>query len=75
MCSTHAFTFTYACIAAGQAVPFFSVPVQPNTEDHQDDPTRSSNAGYKSRLLDYIGDLLGQRVLLVQGVGDSTRRI
>lgn len=49
-----ALTLAYACVAAGEAVPLLPVSVQPDAEHHEDDPTRSSDAGYKRRLLDHI---------------------
>lgn len=62
-CCTHVLTFTNACIAAGEPIPLLSVSVQPDTENHEDDPTSSSYSCYKGRLLYHIWDLLGEGVL------------
>lgn len=56
-------TFAYSCVAAGEAVPFLAGPVQPDAEDHEDDPGRRADAGDEGRLLDHVGDLLGEGVL------------
>ncbi len=74
-CCTRILTLAYACIAAGEAIPFLSVSVQPDAEDHEDDPASSSYACYKGRLLDHVWDLLGQRVLLAHRLCHSPRRI
>lgn len=71
----HVLTFAYACIAAGEAIPLLSVSVQPDAEDHEDDPAGSSYACYKGRLLDHIWDLLGQGVLLAHRLCHSPRCI
>lgn len=47
-------TLAYASIAAGEAIPLLSVSVQPDTEDHEDDPASSSYACNKGWLLDHI---------------------
>lgn len=68
-------TFAYACIAAGEAVPLLPVSVQPDAEDHEDDPAGGSYPRYEGRLLDHIWDLLGQGVLLAHSLGHSPRCI
>lgn len=70
-----ALTFAYACVAAGEAVPFLTVSVQPDAEDHEDDPAGSSDARYKGWLLDHVRDLLGEGVLRAHGLGHSPRCI
>lgn len=52
--STNVQTFAYACIAAGEAIPLLSVSVQPDAEDHEDDPASGSYAGYEGGLLDHV---------------------
>lgn len=68
-------TFAYACVAAGEAVPLLAVSIQPDTEDHEDDPAGSADARDKGRLLDHVRDLLRQRVLLANGLGHTARGI
>lgn len=68
-------TFAYACVAAGEAAPFLAGPVQPDAEDHEDDPGRRPNAGDEGGLLDHVGDLLGERVLRALGRRHSPRCI
>lgn len=63
-CCAHVLlTFAYPCIAAGEAVPFLAGPVQPDAEDHEDDPGRRPDAGDEGGLFDHVGDLLGEGVL------------
>lgn len=64
-------TFAYACVAAGQAVPLLAVPIQPDAEDHEDDPAGGADARDEGRLLDHVRDLLRQRVLLAHGLGHT----
>ena len=43
-----------------QLLPLLSSAVNPDAEAHEDDPAGPANACDESRLLDHVGDLLGQ---------------
>lgn len=64
-------TFADACVAAGEAVPLFAVSIQPDAEDHEDDPAGGADARDEGRLLDHVRDLLRQGVLLAYGLGHA----
>lgn len=64
-------TFADACVAAGEAVPLLAVSIQPDAEDHEDDPAGSADARDEGRLLDHIRDLLRQGVLLANGLSHT----
>lgn len=68
-------TFANPCVAAGEAIPFLARAVQPDAEDHEDDPGRRSDAGNEGGLLDHVSDLLGEGVLWALGRRHSPRCI
>lgn len=68
-------TFAYARVAAGEAAPLLAVAIQPDAEDHEDDPAGGADAGDEGRLLDHVRDLLRQGVLLAHGLGDAARGV
>lgn len=49
------FIYLFTCIVA-EPLPFFSPPVQPGAEAHQDDPAGPSQTGDEGRLLHHIRD-------------------
>lgn len=49
------FIYLFTCIVA-EPLPFFSPPVQPGAEAHQDDPAGPSQTGDEGRLLHHVRD-------------------
>lgn len=43
-----------------QLLPLLAAAVNPDTEAHEDDPAGPADACDECRLLDHVGDLLGQ---------------
>lgn len=60
-------TFSDTGIGACQPVPLLPVSVEPDAEDHEDDPTGCPDACDECRLLHHIGDLLRKTDLVLRG--------
>lgn len=58
-----------------QLLPLLAPAVDPDAEAHEDDPAGSADARDERRLLDHVGDLLGQTdaalLAAVAGAGAS----
>lgn len=56
-----------------QLLPLFAAAVDPDAEAHEDDPAGAANARNERRLLDHIGNLLGQaHAALLAAVAGAT---
>lgn len=67
-------TFADAGVAAAQAVSLLTVTVEPDAEDHEDDPAGCADACDEGRLADHVRDLLRNRVLIIQRRRENTTR-
>lgn len=66
-------TFPDACIGAGESISLLAMPIEPDAEDHEDDPTGGPNACDECRLLHHIRDLLGKADLVLRRHGVAVR--
>ena len=66
-----AHTFSDAGVGAREPISLLPVPVEPDAEDHEDDPTGCPDACDERRLLHHIGDLLSKADLVLRGHGVS----
>lgn len=52
-------TFSDTSISTSESISLLPVAIQPDAEDHEDNPTGCTDSSNKGRLFYYVRDLLG----------------
>lgn len=58
-------TFPDTRVGTGQPISLLAVPIEPDAEDHEDDPAGRPEARDERRLLYHVGNLLSEAHLVL----------